>query len=119
MFAEIKMDMAERGNASQQTDVLTVEAVVLEVVDDATRQVASVRFSGTLREDNKPQAETFDEVWHLIKPHNGSSGWLLAGIQQTIPTLNHGSGKRKRPDSARVAFLLPGQPAPTTAKIWS
>lgn len=84
MFAEIKMDMAERGNANQQTDVLTVEAVVLEVVDDATRQVASVRFSGTLREDNKPQAETFDEVWHLIKPHNGSSGWLLAGIQQTI-----------------------------------
>ena len=83
MFAEIKMDMAERGNASQQTDVLTVEAVVLEVVDDATRQVASVRFSGTLREDNKPQTETFDEVWHLIKPHNGSSGWLLAGIQQT------------------------------------
>ena len=83
MFAEIKMDMAERGSTTQQTDVLTVEAVVLEVVDDATRQVASVRFSGTLREDNKPQTETFDEVWHLIKPHNGSSGWLLAGIQQT------------------------------------
>lgn len=83
MFAELKMDMNERGNTTQQTDVLTVEAVVLEVVNEASRQVASVRFSGTLREDNKPQTEAFDEVWHLIKPHNGSSGWLLAGIQQT------------------------------------
>ena len=83
MFAEIKMDMSERSNTAQQTDVLTVEAMVLEVVNEASRQVASVRFSGTLREDNKPQTESFDEVWHLIKPHNGSSGWLLACIQQT------------------------------------
>ena len=83
MFAELKMDMNERGNTTQQTDVLTVEAVVLEVVNEASRQVASVRFSGTLREDNKPVTESFDEVWHLIKPNNGSSGWLLAGIQQT------------------------------------
>ena len=25
---------------------------------------------------------TFDEIWNLVKPVDGSSGWLLAGIQQ-------------------------------------
>ena len=24
----------------------------------------------------------FTEVWNLVKPADGSSGWLLAGIQQ-------------------------------------
>lgn len=82
MFAEIKLDMAERGNAAQQTDVLTVEATVLEVIEESSRQIASVRFSGTLREDQQPTTETFDEVWHLVKPRSGNCGWLLAGIQQ-------------------------------------
>jgi predicted lipid-binding transport protein (Tim44 family) len=27
-------------------------------------------------------AEPYHEVWNLAKPINGSSGWLLAGIQQ-------------------------------------
>jgi predicted lipid-binding transport protein (Tim44 family) len=44
---------------------------------------ASVRFSGSLREDAKSAAEPFEEIWNLCKPVNGSSGWLLAGIQQT------------------------------------
>lgn len=83
MFAEIKLDMAERGNVAQQTDVLTVEASVLEVVDEASRQLASVRFTGTLRENQQPGTETFDQIWHLVKPRSGNCGWLLAGIQQT------------------------------------
>lgn len=83
MFAEVKMDMAERGNAAQQTDVLTVEATVLEVIEESSRQVASVRFTGTLRENQQPDSETFDEIWHLVKPRSGNCGWLLAGIQQT------------------------------------
>lgn len=81
MFAEIKLDMAERGNAAQQTDVLTVDAVLLEVVDEPNREVASVRFSGSIRE-NGGAAEGFDEIWNLVKPRTGNSGWLLAGIQQ-------------------------------------
>jgi len=81
MFAEIKLDMAERGNAAQQTDVLTVEAVLLEVVDEPNREVASVRFTGTISE-NGGAAEGFDEIWNLVKSRAGNSGWLLAGIQQ-------------------------------------
>jgi predicted lipid-binding transport protein (Tim44 family) len=40
-----------------------------------------VRYHGTLREDGNP-AQPFEEMWHLVKPVDGSTGWLLAGIQQ-------------------------------------
>ena len=61
----------------------TLDADVLEVVHaKATSHCASVRFTGTLREDGAPTPKPFDEVWNLVKPVDGTSGWLLAGIQQ-------------------------------------
>jgi predicted lipid-binding transport protein (Tim44 family) len=41
-----------------------------------------VRFSGTVRETPDAAPESFAEVWNLVKPADGSTGWLLAGIQQ-------------------------------------
>ena len=83
MFAEIKLDFAERHGASQQTDVVSIDADVLEVVEEPTRYVVSVRFSGLIREDQDAAAMAIDEVWHLVKPRDAQGGWLLAGIQQT------------------------------------
>jgi predicted lipid-binding transport protein (Tim44 family) len=54
---------------------------VLEVVTEADRHWASVRFTGKLREGGGVPA-AFDEVWNLSKPVDGKSGWMLAGIQQ-------------------------------------
>ena len=82
MHAEIARDLASRG-AHQPTDVMTLEAEIVEVVQEADRYVASVRFHGLLREDGASDAQPFEEVWHLVKPVDGSSGWLLAGIQQS------------------------------------
>ena len=65
-----------------QADVLGVDASVIEVVEEPARYVVSVRFTGTMREDNSPVAEAFDEIWHLVKPRAGTGGWLLSGIQQ-------------------------------------
>jgi predicted lipid-binding transport protein (Tim44 family) len=42
----------------------------------------SVRFHGLIREEQDAPAQDFDEVWNLTKPVDGSSGWVLAGIQQ-------------------------------------
>lgn len=81
MFAELKMDITERGNAKQETDVLDIDAEVLEVVEEGDRYVASVRFTGHIREEKDGPVQTVDEVWHLVKPRDGKSGWLLAGIQ--------------------------------------
>lgn len=82
MFAEIKMDFVERGDAAQQTDVVSLEAEVVEVLEEASRYLVSVRFHGLIRENAEAAAEAFDEIWHLSKPVDGSRGWLVAGIQQ-------------------------------------
>ena len=81
MFAEIKLAMAERGLVKQETDVVQLNAEVLDVAEEANRYVVSVRFTGQISED-KAAAEAFDEIWHMTKPRDGSTGWVLAGIQQ-------------------------------------
>ncbi|WP_018509337.1 Tim44 domain-containing protein [Thiobacillus thioparus] len=83
VFAEIRLQLAERGNAAQTTDVMTLDAAVLEATDEDGRHVVSVRFTGMVRETADDHGGTpFDEVWHLSKPTLGQSGWVIAGIQQ-------------------------------------
>jgi predicted lipid-binding transport protein (Tim44 family) len=72
---------AEAG-AGQSTDVVTLHADLLEVATEGARHWASVRFSGLVRETPGAEPQGFEEVWNLVKPVDGSSGWLLAGIQQ-------------------------------------
>lgn len=82
VFAELKMDLAERGAAAQHTDVERIEADVIDVEDDGSRYVVSVHFTGETRENNATATDQVDEIWHLTKPRHGAGGWLLAGIQQ-------------------------------------
>jgi predicted lipid-binding transport protein (Tim44 family) len=82
LYAEIKLQMDERGDTPQQTDVVTLNAELLEVVTEGNRHIASVRFSGTLREAVGAPATPFAEIWNLAKPVSGNQGWVIAGIQQ-------------------------------------
>ena len=82
VYAEIKLAIDERGNAPQQTDVVTLDAELLEVVIEGNRYIASVHFSGMLREAVGAPAAPFTEVWNLAKPVSGERGWVVAGIQQ-------------------------------------
>jgi len=83
MFATFKLDLQERGAAKQQTDVVQLEAEVVDVESTAEQQVVSVRFHGLIREQQDQQGATrFDEVWHLVKPADGSREWAIAGIAQ-------------------------------------
>jgi predicted lipid-binding transport protein (Tim44 family) len=81
MFNTLKDGVAGHSGA-QQTDVVTLNAALLEVVTEGELHWASVRFSGSIRDEASAPAEPFEEIWHMRKPVNGSSGWLLAGIQQ-------------------------------------
>ena len=83
MFASIKLDLQDRSAAAQQTDVVRVDAEVLDVDSEAQRQIVSVRFHGLIREAKDGVAEPFDEVWHLVRPLDGSREWAIAGIQQS------------------------------------
>lgn len=82
MFAEIKLQLNERGAESNVTDVISVNAELLGIEDTPRDQLASVRFTGTLRPAPDAPVETFDEVWNLTKSTNKTTSWLLAGIQQ-------------------------------------
>lgn len=82
LYREIEADIHAAGDAPRETEVLTLEAEVLDVVDEAGSYVVSVRFSGLIRETAGGAAEPFSEIWHLEKPMKGNAGWLVAGIQQ-------------------------------------
>ena len=82
VFAEIKLQLDERGGAHQQTDIVQLEAKLVEMEMDGARQIASVRFSGSLREVAGGDVTDFAEIWHLVRPTDGRSGWMIAGIQQ-------------------------------------
>lgn len=81
MFAAVRLDLQERGAAANHTDVVQVDAEVIDVAQEADRQVVSVRFHGLIREESDGAAHDFDEVWHLVKAGE-HAGWAIAGIQQ-------------------------------------
>lgn len=82
LFAEVRLQLQERGSAPQHTDVQEVNAEVLDVADDGQQQIISVRFTGRIIEEQDGPANAFDEVWHLVKPHDDSRSWAIAGIEQ-------------------------------------
>ncbi len=82
VYAEVAMQMKERGDQEQNTEVKNIQAQLLEVHNDHVFSLASVRFTGELVE-NGGAAETVDEVWFIQKHlHNEDAKWLLAGIKQ-------------------------------------
>lgn len=82
MFEALKTPILERSGLAQQTDVVSLNADLLEVKTEGDMHCASVRFSGMVWEVAGSAPMGFEEIWNLVKPVDGSTGWLLAGIQQ-------------------------------------
>ena len=83
VYAELAMQIRERGDVPQKTEVVTLDAQLLEVVVDGEQMIASLRYSGTIRESVGAAATPFDEVWHLRRSARAANDpWLIAGIQQ-------------------------------------
>ncbi|MGI4812984.1 MAG: TIM44-like domain-containing protein [Janthinobacterium lividum] len=82
MFAEARLDLSERGSQANRTDVVQLDAEMLGVEETGSDHLASVKFSGALREAAGAPAEPFVEVWNFAKRKGADEGWLLAGIQQ-------------------------------------
>lgn len=81
VFAEMKLQISER-TVADYTDVVSIDAELLGIETTDTEYLASVKFTGMIKPAADALAEPFHEVWNLAKPISGSSGWLLAGIQQ-------------------------------------
>ena len=85
MLGEIRSQLAEResqqGNQPNQTDVVVLEAQLLGIEDLGDGYMASVEFSGMIREEPSAGPSPFREVWNMTKPKTGNTGWLVAGVQ--------------------------------------
>ena len=85
MLAEIQSQLAERERTApgqaNKTDVVMLDAQLLGIEELDDVYMASVEFSGMIREDNAPSPSPFREVWNMTKPKNGRGGWLVAGVQ--------------------------------------
>ena len=80
LFASLRVDLQERGGVAQQTDVMQLEARIVDTAIEAGQNIVSVRFSGLIREAAEAGAEPFNELWHLVRPVDASRDWAIAGI---------------------------------------
>ncbi|MCV2353908.1 39S ribosomal protein L45 [Paucibacter sp. B2R-40] len=81
MYGVVQQELLDRKGAAQRTEVLQLDARVIERVQEHGQQIVSVRFWGLIREQNDAAAENFDEIWHLVRPVDESQEWAIAGIQ--------------------------------------
>jgi predicted lipid-binding transport protein (Tim44 family) len=84
MLEQIKTQLAEReshtGGQVNKTEVVMLDAQLLGIEELSDVYMASVEFSGMIREDASAGASPFREVWNMTKPRSGG-GWLVAGVQ--------------------------------------
>jgi predicted lipid-binding transport protein (Tim44 family) len=85
MLNEIKTQLADRdthtGTPVNVTEVVMLDARLLGIEEGAEDYLASVEFSGMIRENPSTGPAPFREVWNMSKPKDGSAGWLVAGVQ--------------------------------------
>lgn len=85
MLAEIRHQLdereAERAGVPNHTEVLVLDAQLLGIEDTGDAYMASVEFSGVMREEADAGPNAFREVWNMSKSKDNTSGWLVAGLQ--------------------------------------
>ncbi len=85
MLEQIKTQLADReshtGGVANKTEVVMLNAQLLGIEELSDVYMASVEFSGMIKEDASAGASPFREVWNMTKPRSGGSGWLVAGVQ--------------------------------------
>lgn len=85
MLKEIQVQLSERevhtGGPVNLTEVVMIEAQLLGIEDLGDEYMASVEFSGMIREEPSAGPSPFREVWNMTKRKTGASGWLVAGVQ--------------------------------------
>jgi len=82
VFSEIQQQL-KTSDTKNQTDVLKLDAELLDVRELDAELEAVVLFNSIIREGKDLQAEQVQEVWHFVKPRNSHQPtWFLDGIQQ-------------------------------------
>lgn len=83
MLADIQSQLSERqktGAGGSRSDVVMLDAQLLDIEEQEHAHLASVEFSGVIREDAAGPSP-FREIWTITRPRSGGSGWLVSGVQ--------------------------------------
>lgn len=83
VFAEIKMQLAEQGHTLNTTEIIHLEAELLDVSKQSLSTIASVKFTGAIKENNEPVVNQLNEIWHF-RQFDKASKWVIGGIQQEV-----------------------------------
>lgn len=81
IFAEIQLQLQERGNEPNQTDVINIDSQLLDIATEAQTTTASVMFVGLIREQQGAEPVNVKEIWNFQK-NAFMPTWVVAGIQQ-------------------------------------
>jgi predicted lipid-binding transport protein (Tim44 family) len=83
LLADLQRERQLLGPGAQHTEVVTLDAEVLEVRREGDQVVASVLFSGLIREEDGGTGSRLREIWHVQHAWDTSAGdWYIAGVQQ-------------------------------------
>lgn len=81
LLEELRTQLAERGPGPNHTEVVRIEARLLAVEDLLEAQLASVEFSGLIREEQGAHARPFRELWMLARLQGSDRSWRVARVQ--------------------------------------
>jgi predicted lipid-binding transport protein (Tim44 family) len=85
MLDEIKVQLAEREALApgqvNKTEVVSLQAQLLGIEELENDFLASIEFTGLIREDPSAGPSPFREIWNMGRPKQGQMGWLVAGVQ--------------------------------------
>ncbi|MEO6031365.1 MAG: Tim44-like domain-containing protein, partial [Burkholderiaceae bacterium] len=81
MLCELVAQLPTRGPGSNHTDVLTLNADLIGFEELGVAHLASVEFSGMIRESPEHGAAPFRELWMLARSKDEADGWRLARQQ--------------------------------------
>ncbi|MEP6739250.1 MAG: Tim44-like domain-containing protein [Caldimonas sp.] len=81
MLEELLPVLTGRGSVPNRTDVITLHAELLGLEEVSATYLASVEFSGLIRESAGQAAVPFRELWMLACTKDGSPSWRLARQQ--------------------------------------
>ena len=81
LLEDLREQLAQRGQAGNHTEVLELHARLVALEDLHEALLASVEFSGLIREQSEDTAAPFRELWMLAKIKSADAGWRLARVQ--------------------------------------
>lgn len=83
MFDELSAQWPAGTHAGERTQVLALEAHLIAREQIGTLELASIEFSGVIRESSQAAAAPLREVWMLTRSHPGEA-WKLARQQALL-----------------------------------